>query len=36
MEDKGLLPLHEYQKRAIEAIQNCGNGLALWLPMGIR
>lgn len=35
MEDKGLLPLHEYQKRAIEAIQNCGNGLALWLPMGM-
>lgn len=35
MEDKGLLPMHAYQKRAVEAIKNCGAGLAVWLPMGM-
>ena len=32
---EGMLPLHEYQKRAIDAIQHSVGGLALWLPMGM-
>lgn len=36
MEEKGMLPLHSYQKKAIEAIEHSvGTGLALWLPMGM-
>ena len=36
MSENGMLPLHDYQKKAIEAIEkSVGTGLALWLPMGM-
>lgn len=30
-----MLPLHEYQQKAIEAIEKSVGGIALWLPMGM-